>query len=392
MRWIRAQQEQTIHEKTETMRARSVDLGEEPAKPTSGLGGLRARIYPVVKISKIVEALESEGIAPAAALDGVHLTRHALHSPATRVSLNQVLSVVENAAALARDPHFAFKAGRGFHVTTYGMYGFAILCSTDVRNTVHFAVKYHALTTPLAGIAFHETGGIAQWTITPIPHPRINALLYRFVVELDLGICMSIHRDVLGQAFAPREIQVTYGPPTDPQAYARMLGCAVRFNQPENRLVFDAAWLNRKPALGNALSYTLMVKLCDEMLEEMRVSAGVAGAVRQFLLLNLMRPTGIEAAASHLHMTARTLRRRLADEHTSFRKLADELKMGVAIKYLRDTDLNVDEIAHSLGYSDAAKLRRAFHRWTGTTPTEMRIVSHGAADGRRESRMPRDPR
>jgi AraC-like DNA-binding protein len=71
-------------------------------------------------------------------------------------------------------------------------------------------------------------------------------------------------------------------------------------------------------------------------------------------------------------MSERTLRRKLQDEHTSFQKLLGELRMHVAIKYLRDTDLTPDEIADALGFSDAANFRRAFVRWTKETPHRFR--------------------
>jgi transcriptional regulator GlxA family with amidase domain len=69
------------------------------------------------------------------------------------------------------------------------------------------------------------------------------------------------------------------------------------------------------------------------------------------------------------------LRRRLLQEGTSFRELADKLRTQLAIKYLRDTDLAVEDIAFALGFSDAANFRHAFHRWTGKWPNEFRSRS-----------------
>src|SRR5208282_1309451 len=94
------------------------------------------RIYPVAKIATIVDALAAEGVSPADALKGVHLSQSAISSPATRVSLNQVIECYCNAVRLSRDPRFACHAGLRFHVSTYGMYGFAILSSTDFRQAM----------------------------------------------------------------------------------------------------------------------------------------------------------------------------------------------------------------------------------------------------------------
>jgi AraC-like DNA-binding protein len=56
----------------------------------------------------------------------------------------------------------------------------------------------------------------------------------------------------------------------------------------------------------------------------------------------------------------------------SFRKLVDELRMHVALKYLRDSDLTIADIAHSLGFSEAANFRHAFRRWTQRAPLDFR--------------------
>jgi AraC-like DNA-binding protein len=74
-------------------------------------------------------------------------------------------------------------------------------------------------------------------------------------------------------------------------------------------------------------------------------------------------------------MSARTLRRKLREEDTSFRQLVDELRRDFALRYLRDTDLTVEEIAETLGFSDAANFRHAFRRWTNTAPYEFRSAS-----------------
>jgi AraC-like DNA-binding protein len=55
----------------------------------------------------------------------------------------------------------------------------------------------------------------------------------------------------------------------------------------------------------------------------------------------------------------------------------DELRRDVAIRYLRETDLTVEEIAESLGFSDAANFRQAFRRWTKAAPCEFkRLQGH----------------
>jgi AraC-like DNA-binding protein len=255
------------------------------------------------------------------------------------------------------------------------MYGFAMLCSGHYRQTMDFAVRYHQLATPLGALQFGEQGGRAVWTFSPLPNPRVDAYLYRFIVDMQFAIMLTLHRDLMGPGFAASEFRATYRAPDDAAIYPDLFGAPFSFEHDRNELVFDAGWLDRTPSLANQISYATMTALCDAQLDEFKLRLGLAGKVRQMLMMNLMQPFTFEQAAQGLNMSARTLRRRLHDEHTSFRELADQLRMTMAVRYLRDTDLTVEEIAAGLGFSDAANFRHAFRRWTRAAPRDFRGLS-----------------
>ncbi len=334
--------------------------------------GADDEIYPVNKLAMVVDALAAEGVPAEQALAEVGVAAAALRLPSARVSLNQVIACYRNADRLSRDPHFAYRAGLRFHVSTYGIFGFAILSSTNFRQTAHFALNYHQLATPLADLGFREGDGEAMWTITPLSNPRIDARLYRFLVELQVGAHVALHRDIMGPEFVPSALHVTYGPRGDTPGFEAAFGCPVVFGASENRMVFDAAWLDHRAELGNEVTYASIVRLCDTMMEELKLNLGTVGRVRQLLLVNLMQPTSFASVAKHLNMSARTLRRKLGEESTSFRQVLDELRLEMAVRYLRDTNLTVDEIGYALGFSESANFRHAFRRWTKAAPQEFR--------------------
>jgi len=132
-------------------------------------------VYPVAKIALVLDALAAEGVPREDALRRVGLSEASISSPATRVSLNQVIDCYSYAAERSHDPHFAYHAGLRFHVPAYGMYGFAILSSIDYRQTMKFAVKYHELATPLVTMEFEESDGCGIWLVNPLSCARIDA-------------------------------------------------------------------------------------------------------------------------------------------------------------------------------------------------------------------------
>ena len=330
------------------------------------------KAYSAAKISAVLDALVAEGVSPVGAFGDADVTLDDLHLPSTRISRNQLIQCYRNAAALSRDPHLPYTIGSSVHLSAYGMYGYAMLCSTDFRRTMEFAVRYHQLATPLATIAFHERDRMGVWTIEPLLHPRIDSLLYRFVTELQIATHISLHRDIMGEAFKPREISLRYGVANDFQITPALVGCPVRFEQATNQIEFDSAFLDAPPKLGNRTTYPSVIALCDDLIADLVLRSGAAGRVRSLLSTDVAERPSFATVAKLLKTTPRTLRRQLRLQDTSFRELSDELRVHAALRYLRETTMTMEDIAFALGFSDSANFRHAFRRWTGKAPQDFR--------------------
>jgi AraC-like DNA-binding protein len=330
------------------------------------------KAYSAAKVTAVLDALASEGIPPFDVLGGADLSFDTLHSPSTLISRHQLVRCYRNAVALSRNPHLPYTIGSSVHLSAYGMYGYAMLCSTDFRRTMEFAVRYHQLATPLATIAFHERDHMGVWTIEPLLHPRIDSLLYRFVTELQIATHISLHRDIMGESFKPREISLRYGIAKDFQITSALVGCPIRFEQATNQIEFDSAFLNAAPKLGNRTTYPSAIALCDDLIADLVLRSGAAGRVRSILSTDVAERLSFAAVAKLLKTTTRTLRRQLRLQNTSFRELSDELRVHVALRYLRETTMSMEDIAFALGFSDSANFRHAFRRWTGKAPHEFR--------------------
>lgn len=334
--------------------------------------GQDEKVYSVFKIGKIVDCLKAEGVPLQAALEGIRVSETELTSPQTRVSANQIVQSYRNALRLSRSPSFAFDAGSEFHVSTFGIYGLALLSGIDFRQTVAFGLQYYQLAAPLLAVTFEERNATAAWCITVLPFKSIDTELHDFIVELQFSALLCVHRDVMGSDFRPSQVQLTSQRPSSGGRLAEQFGCEVLYEQPQNRLSYAAEWLDKKPALGNSVTYAQVADICDQLLTEMKQNTGVAGRARQVLLAKLESPPDADALAGELGLSSRTLRRRLQEENTSYRALIDDLRAQAAIRYLRDTPLTVESIAFLLGFSDPAAFRHAFKRWTKTTPNEFR--------------------
>jgi AraC-like DNA-binding protein len=141
----------------------------------------------------------------------------------------------------------------------------------------------------------------------------------------------------------------------DAAPYRRYFGCAVRFGAARNRLLFDLATA-RAPLPG-----------ADEYLTRFDAQP-VAQRLREQLIRRLPSGEPTRAAlAAALHLTPRTLLRRLAAEGTNWKTLLNDVRRELALSYLRQ-NRSAAEITFLLGFADPANFTRAFRRWTGAPP------------------------
>ncbi|MGL4528094.1 MAG: helix-turn-helix transcriptional regulator, partial [Aestuariivirga sp.] len=118
-------------------------------------------------------------------------------------------------------------------------------------------------------------------------------------------------------------------------------------------------------------------KTCARMLEEFKWQLGVTRRVYDELTRTPGRFPEIEDVASALCMTSRTLRRKLEAEGTSYSELLDSVRRALATDYLKASVLDTEDIAAALGFCDGASFRRAYKRWTGSSPSQLRSRAGG---------------
>ncbi len=126
--------------------------------------------------------------------------------------------------------------------------------------------------------------------------------------------------------------------------------------------------------LPQADPHTLAVCVaqCEQILERRQRRHGMSAMVRSELLSAPGEMPSLDAVAASLHLHPRTLRRRLAEEGTSFRALTNDVRATLATELLSQVGLTVEQVARRLGYAETAAFNHAFSRWFGLAPNEYR--------------------
>ncbi|MBS0220228.1 MAG: AraC family transcriptional regulator [Proteobacteria bacterium] len=330
------------------------------------------RIYSPHSIAAIVAELDRQGLDGAAALEGTALTSAHIEAHTTRISYRQLDRVTRNALCLSRDPAIALRAGRRMRITAYGMYGYAMLSSATTDEARVFAARYCQVVGPFCEFVSSKNDEIVAATLEPTCWPNPAEEAHRFAVEFALSAHLTIIRDWYNPEFRFSRIILGYAAPPHACVYEDLFECPVLFDQDHSG--YEHPRDDGAVALADQRTHAMAREMCEQLLGEINRAGGVAADVRQILIEQLGQYPTIEAIADSLGMYPRALRRKLEAEGTSYRILLREVRMRLAIEYLRRTHMTNDEIASRLGYSDAANFRHAFVRWTGKSPSGFRIA------------------
>ena len=140
----------------------------------------------------------------------------------------------------------------------------------------------------------------------------------------------------------------------------------------------DLPLVTRSASLWQALEPKFL-----EQLEDRSGTATMSGRIKKALVEALPGgTTSIEDMAKRLHVSKRSLQRRLSEEGTSFQQLLNETRFKMSERYLRDSSLSIPEISFLLGFRDTSSFFRAFHGWTGSTPGDFRSMEAKSAGTR----------
>jgi AraC-like DNA-binding protein len=249
-------------------------------------------------------------------------------------------------------------------------------CRT-LREALESYVRYQEIELHSWLLSVREGAGECEILFIPLSPLSRDRLILDFVLSSTLG---TIKR-LTGTDLSARSARFSYAEPADSGVHRSLLACPLEFGAQETALVVAKEELDAPVRTANnevrELLETALRKTLRQHAEERYYTVKVLEAVTKHR--GGVTPDEL-AVARDLGVGIRVLQLKLKQEGTSFRKLLDACQAEMAQDYLRDTALGIKEIAYLLGFSDSRAFHRAFLRWTGRTPGEMKRALSARAD------------
>lgn len=324
--------------------------------------------FPAGVAREIVELCGRFDVRGEALLSGLGLSVESLSQPGARVDQHTFGRLVARARELSSEPGLPYLVGLHMRASTHGFLGFAAMTAGTLGEALRLAERFGLTRTDALALVSRVEGQRAE------VHMEERAPLgdLREVVATALLIGVATIAQTLASRELEGEIEVMH---EQPPYFARLEAAVpqlrvMRFGRAHNRLVFPASTLALPIVSADPVALRLAREQCERELSQLGEGAVLLQRVRAVL-----RDEGFvsqEHAARRLSVSPRTLKRRLAEQGTTYSDIVDEARKKQAMVLLEDARLTLGEIAERLGYSDIANFTRAFKRWTGKTPGEAR--------------------
>jgi AraC-like DNA-binding protein len=320
--------------------------------------------------STLPRKLKELGLPPGAVLRRAGLPSGLFKLDRILVSTEEFFALHRGIAEASNDPAIGLKLGTEDRVERYDPVKLAALSARSFRDAVERTSRYKQLTCP-EEIRLVERGNECAvqflWLRAHEQEPPLLVdVCFAWIVALaQRGTGRPVHakRVEFQRASSHREM------------YEAHFCCPVKFKATQNALMFSKSDMDLPFVTYNAdLLATVAPQLEAELgqqLAQKTFREQAKGILKQ--LLAGQRP-GIQDLAKELHLSTRTLQRRLTEQRITFQRLLDEARRELARHYLLHSSRELNETAYLLGYEDANSFFRAFHQWEGTSPGQWRLL------------------
>ena len=317
----------------------------------------------------MVRAAESRGVESADLLERVGLTRATLEDPDTRLPGPVALALWNALRERTGDPALQLAAPTVLPFGAYRVIDYLVNASASVGDGVRRFARFFGLIAEAMELAVEP--GIHGWSLRlsradggPVPPVYVDYVFAALVGRIRMRI-----RPELRVA----RVELRRAAPPSTTAYEATFRAPIRFGADHDRLWFDAGeWDAPLRSADAALAHILE--------EHARILSQRAPAAPDAFLDAVQRAVGtalpeggrIGEVARGMHMSVRTLQRKLDAAGTTYRAMADAVRRDLAEGYLADPGVSMVEVAFLLGFSDQTSFHRAFRRWTGQAPGRWR--------------------
>jgi AraC-like DNA-binding protein len=307
--------------------------------------------------------LDSEGLEAATCRQ-----RLAVWPVDSRMPLAEWIALLDLVAAEDHRPALGLAIGQRVQPRHAGVMGYLGLSCETMGEALWRFERYHRLVydgNPIQMNIDADSVSISWGIVHGCPGQLAD--------ETAIAAFTTITRKLVNAQVMAKRVEFVNAQPPYLQPYTDFFQCPVSFGHERTTVVFSSDYLNLPIRFGDSGLRALLEQQAEALLRTLPENDEFEHHLKQALVKSLHsgEPT-LNVVASALHVSARTLQRRLAERDLHFHSVLETTRLALARDYMSNSTLSLTEIALLLGYSEQSAFTRAFKRWTGLTPRQAR--------------------
>jgi AraC-like DNA-binding protein len=323
-------------------------------------------------ILPIAKALRLQGVDPMELLEEAGIDPSHVINADRRIDIERMQQLWRLSTAATGDEAFGLHAAEQLQPATLQGLGLGFLASDTIYDALRRLTRFSRILSSGLKLELQERGEyvdlVYSYNVADLP---LNHVWQGF--DFGMGLVLVMCRLTLGEYVSPISIEAVRPQPQNPEVFESMLGSRVQFEAGRNCLSFVRADIVDRLVTAN----DELARINDEQVENYLASFLAVSTAREVVGKIVERlpdgPPSQKLIAEALHVSNRTLQRKLKDEGTSFIDLLQDTRLQLAQKYLAQPQRSVVEVAYLLGFSEPSTFSRAFKRWTGQAPADYRL-------------------
>ena len=305
---------------------------------------------------------------PSAVLRHAGLPQSFLGQPRVLINTEELFALWRSIGEVSADPAIGLLLGTENRTERFHPVGLAALSSDTFGAAIDQMARYKQLTCPEEIVQEKDGNEWSiqfRWLLADEAEPLV-------LIECAFAWILSTGRHGTGTRLSPLRVEFVQSR-AHAKAIERHFGCPVVFGAHRNAIVFRSSDAAKPFVTRNAELLAMLAPQFEEELKQENKDENFAERVRIAIQQKLTgRRPSIDDVADALHISSRTLQRRLQEEGSSFQRVLDEARHQLARHYLNNSHLELNEAAYLLGYEDGNSFVRAFRSWEGVPPARWR--------------------
>ncbi|TQV82538.1 AraC family transcriptional regulator [Exilibacterium tricleocarpae] len=302
-----------------------------------------------------------------------------LHQPQGRISLRAYLRLCTLVLKKEKSPALCLRFGERVNISALGVLGPSLLSCNTLGEALELAIRYRETLGFPIDMRMDIDSRFCSIVIEAPFRLLIPTLFLRASLCCAFAGIRQNSRFLLNGNFNFASIGFNFPPAADDNIISDFFECPIDYRSKTNCARFERELLDLPIRYANPSAKKIAQQKCEQTLASLYRSRSIPRQAARLLIAHLQNPPHLTEVAARLNLSPRSLSRQLQNDGLTYQTLLSQLRSRSAQLLLEESDLSTEEIAYTIGFTDAANFRRAFKKWNQITPSAYRLQQRAQA-------------